>query len=86
MMPKIAEYAKSAFCGFAADAERDVLHEVVANAFFVFARLTELGKDELAYASVLARYGVARFRYDQRHECYSRRQPTKKGFNQGERA
>ena len=50
------------FRGLDAAAMEDAIAEVVVNACVAFARLVELGKTEFAFASVLARYGVAQFR------------------------
>jgi hypothetical protein len=62
MLPTITAHARIAFRNLNPEARQDAVQEVVANAFVAFARLAELGKTELAFASVLARYGVAQFR------------------------
>jgi hypothetical protein len=61
MLPKIVQHAKVSFRSLDHAAKDDAVAEVVANAYVVFVRLVKQNKAELAYASVLARYGVARF-------------------------
>jgi hypothetical protein len=39
----------------------DAVHEVVANSFVNYVRLTQRGKSDLAYAGPLARYGACRY-------------------------
>ena len=62
MLPGIRKYAKRAFQYLDFEAREDAVHEVIANAVVAFARLVQLGKADLAYPTVLARYGVAQFR------------------------
>lgn len=62
MLPDIKKCARYAFRRLPAEARDEAVTEVVASAFVAFARLVELGKSELAHASVLARHAVAQFR------------------------
>ena len=62
MLPTIRNYARSAFGHLDRESRDDAVEEVVAKAFVAFARLVELDKVELAFATVLARYGIAQFR------------------------
>ena len=59
MLPRILTQARISFRHLRAEAREDAAAECVANAFVAFARLVQLGKVELAYPSVLARYAVA---------------------------
>jgi hypothetical protein len=59
MLPAITTHAKIAFRHLDAENRAEMVQEVVCNACCAFARLVELGKADLAYAGVLARYGVA---------------------------
>ena len=59
MLPAIVRHAKIAFRHLRAEAREEAIQGVVCNACAAIARLAELGKLDLAYATVLARYGVA---------------------------
>lgn len=59
MLPGIETYAKIAFLHLDREARQEAVQEVVCNACCATARLAELGKLDLAYSTVLARYGVA---------------------------
>ena len=59
MLPAIATHARVAFRRLDPEAKAEAIQEVVANAFVAFARLIQLGKIDIAYASPLARYAVA---------------------------
>jgi len=59
MLPRIRQHARIAFGRYRPDAREEAVQAVVCNACAAIARLAELGKLDLAYASVLARYGVA---------------------------
>jgi len=65
MLPAIRKYAENAFYSLTPEARDDAVQEVIANATVAYVRLVELGKVDLAYASVLARFGVAQV-YDGR--------------------
>ncbi len=59
MLPAIVRHAKIAFRHVRAEAREEAIQGVVCNACAAIARLAELGKLDVAYATVLARYGVA---------------------------
>ncbi len=61
LLPAIERHARVAFRHLTGEAKQDAMAEVVANAAVAFARLVELGKIDLAYASVLARFAVRQF-------------------------
>jgi hypothetical protein len=62
MLPAIRKYAENAFYWLEPEARDDAVGEVIAGATVAYARLVELGKAELGYPSVLARFGVAQVR------------------------
>ena len=62
MLPTITRYASIAFRSLRPEAKSEAVQEVIANSFVAFRRLHELGKADVAYPSVLARYGVAQVR------------------------
>lgn len=62
MLPTIVAHARFAFRHLRPEAREEAAAECVANAFVAFARLVQLGKVDLAYPSVLARYAVAQVR------------------------
>ena len=55
MLPRIIAHARIAFRHLDPEGREDAVIEVVANAFCAFARLVELGKADIAYASPLAK-------------------------------
>jgi len=59
MLPAIEAHARIAFRGLAPEAREDAVQETIANALVAFVRLVQLGKVDVAYPSVLARYAVA---------------------------
>jgi len=59
MLPAIARHARITFRSRKGDERDDLIQEVVANAAVAFMRLVQIGKQQLAYPTVLARYGVA---------------------------
>jgi hypothetical protein len=62
MLPQIRQSARVAFLNLPNEARDEAIAEVVASCFVAYARLVELGKADLAYPTVLARYGVAQYR------------------------
>ena len=62
MLPAIRKYAENAFYWLEPEARDDAVGEVIAGATVAYARLVELGKAQLGYPSVLARFGVAQVR------------------------
>jgi hypothetical protein len=66
MLPVIRKYADNAFQRLGTEGREDAVHEVIANALVAFVRLVQLGKADLAYPTVLARYGAAQVREGRR--------------------
>jgi hypothetical protein len=62
MMPQIVHYAKFAFRHMKPEARAEAVQEVVCNALKAFARLVQLNNTDIAYPTVLARYGVRQAR------------------------
>ncbi len=62
MLPAIGRHARMCFRNLPAEARMDAVQETVASAFVAYARLVKLGKEELAYATPLARFAVSRVR------------------------
>ena len=70
MLPAIVTHAKIAFRHLRSpEAREEAIQEVICNACCAVARLAELGKLDLAYASVLARFGVAQPRDGRKVGC-----------------
>ncbi|MCH7687263.1 MAG: hypothetical protein IH899_11375 [Planctomycetes bacterium] len=61
MLPVIQQSASIAFRHLKAEAREEAIQDVTANALVAFVRLVELGKADLAFPTVLARYGVSQF-------------------------
>ena len=86
MLPVIVQQARHALRGLSSDRREDALAEVVANCFVAFTRLVELGKADLAYPTVLARFAVKQYFVGRRvgaktnsAEVYSRAEQGKDG-------
>jgi hypothetical protein len=62
LIPDIERYARFAFRALRLEEREEAVAEVVAYAFCAFRRLVERGKLDVAYATPLARFGIARFR------------------------
>jgi hypothetical protein len=62
MLPKIVSYARTAFKHRDPEAREDLVQEVVVNACVAFKALWDRGKQALAYATVLANYGIRQVR------------------------
>ena len=58
LLPTILNYVLPAFRRLRPEARQEAVAESVANAFTAYARLRERGKEDLAFATVLARYAV----------------------------
>ena len=65
-VPAIENYARRAFGNLRPQDREEAIADVIAHAFCAFRRLVELGKQDVAYASPLARFAVARFRAGRR--------------------
>ena len=61
MIPAIQRYARSAFRNLRSQVREEAVCAVVADVFFAFRRLVELGKQDRAYATPLARFAVRRY-------------------------
>ena len=59
LVPAIRRQARIRFRRLAGQDREDLFEEATANALVAYARLAELGKTDLAYASVLVRYAAA---------------------------
>jgi hypothetical protein len=59
MLPAIVRHARISFRHLGAEAREEAIQAVLCNACSAIARLAELDKLDLAYATVLAHYGVA---------------------------
>jgi hypothetical protein len=62
MLPTIHHSAQIAFRKVAPELREELIQEVVANCFAAHARLVELGKEELAFPSALARFAISQVR------------------------
>jgi hypothetical protein len=62
MLPSICRHARLYFRGLPAEARGEAVQEVAAQAFVAYARLVQLGKEDVAYAAPLAKYAVQRVR------------------------
>ncbi len=87
MLPAIQRHARISFRHLDAEAREDLVQEVIANSLVAFLRLFTLGKFELAYPSVLARYGAAQAREGRRvgghlnsNDVMSRYAQRRRGF------
>jgi hypothetical protein len=59
MMPIIETHARCSFWPLDPEAREEAVQEVVCNALKAYVRLVQLKKTDLAYPTVLAKYGVA---------------------------
>lgn len=59
MLPIIRQHARIAFRHLRAESREEAVQSVICNACAAIARLADLGKLDIAYPTVLARYGVA---------------------------
>ena len=66
MLPVIQQSASIAFRHLKAEAREEAIQDVTASALVAFVRLVELGKADVAFPTVLARYGVSQFRSGRR--------------------
>ena len=62
MLPSIRRTAEIAFRKVCAELRQELVQEVIANCLVAYARLVELGREDLAYPTPLARYAVAQSR------------------------
>lgn len=66
MLPAIRRHAQISFRHLDVEARQEAVQEVICNAMAAFRRLVELRKQDVAYPSALARYGVAQVRAGRR--------------------
>ena len=66
LLPAIRRHAQVCFRQLPRQRRDEAIDEVVGSALVAYARLVELNKEDVAYASPLARYAVAQFRAGRR--------------------
>jgi hypothetical protein len=66
MLPAIVTHARITFRHLGSESRAEAIQCVVASSFVAYARLVELGKETIAYPSVLARLGCAQYRAHRR--------------------
>ncbi len=66
LLPQIERQARKAFYDRQPAEREELIQEVVANTYVAFARLVQLGKQELAYATPLVMYAVRHVRSGRR--------------------
>jgi hypothetical protein len=66
MLPAIRRSAQISFRKCRPELRSELIEETIANCLVAFSRLVELGKEDLAFASALARFGVAQTRAGRR--------------------
>lgn len=66
LLPSIRQHARISFRHLPAERREDCVEEAICNACCAVARLAELNKLDLAYASPLARYAVAQVKDNRR--------------------
>ena len=73
MLPLITRLAKQAFRNQHTERRNDLVQEVVAKCYVAFARLVELGKQSIAYATPLANFAIRQVLGGRRAGCRQRR-------------
>ena len=68
-LPVIVACARKAFSDRDPESREDLVEEVVVNALIAFKRLYDQGKVDLAYPTVLARYGIRQVRDHRKGGC-----------------
>jgi hypothetical protein len=66
ILPAIRRHARTSFRNAAPELRQELVQETIANGLANYARLLELGKRDVAFPSVLARYAVAQVRAGRR--------------------
>ena len=69
LMPSITRHAEMCFSKLRPDLREEMVNEVIANCLKQFARLVKRGKEDLAFPSALARFGVAQVRQGRQVGC-----------------
>jgi hypothetical protein len=87
MLPAIRRQAQISFRQMPPESREEFVAAVIANCVVAFARLVQQGKQDLAYPSALARYGVAQVRAGRRvgarlrnSDALSEQAQRRKGF------
>jgi hypothetical protein len=87
MLPKIRQHAAVAFRHLKPEAREEAVQEVACNALRAYVRLVQLNKVDLAYPTVLARFGIAQVRDGRKvgsklnvHDVSSQYAQQQKGF------
>ncbi len=62
MVPAIRRQARISFRNARPELREELIYEVVTNCFAAYARLVELGKEELAFPTALARFAIGQVR------------------------
>ena len=62
ILPRIVQHVRIILPRLGHEARDDALAECIANAAVAYARLAELGKEDLAYPTVLAMFAVRQYR------------------------
>ena len=66
LLPLIRRHAQFAFRKASDGMKEDLVAEAIANSFAAFSRLAQRGREDLAYATPLARYAIRRVRSGRR--------------------
>jgi hypothetical protein len=66
IIPVIRNHARVSFCKMQPEEKEELIEECLANAFRAYARLLELGKHDLIYPTVLAKFAVKQVRSGRR--------------------
>lgn len=69
LLPDIHKYVRFAFRRLEPERRDEAVQEAIANALVAYVRLFELGKTDMAYASVLAGYAVKQLRDGRQVGC-----------------
>ena len=69
MVPTIRRHSELCFQKLRPDLKEEMVDEVIANCLMAYARLVKRGKEDLAFPSALARFGVARVREGRQVGC-----------------
>lgn len=61
LLPDLFRYARQAFRSLRGEARNEAIQEVIVSAMLAYLRLYQRDKEDVAYASVLARYAIAQY-------------------------
>jgi hypothetical protein len=70
LLSRICHYARFAFRHLDAESKQEAIQNVVAGALNAYARLVQLGKADIAYATPLAMYAIRQHREGRRLGCH----------------